>query len=805
MNNIKYTLLVFFMSSFLGYAQEIQVLDKTTQQAIPGVKFSAVFPKINVLSDQNGKIDVRIFEKADSVSVQFWTYKTQIIAFKDLKSMSKIELEADLVSISEVIVTANRWEEDKLHVPNRINKLDFKSVELQNPQTAADLLESSGYAFVQKSQLAGGSPQLRGFGTNKVMIVVDGVRMNNAIFRAGNLQNVISLDANSLEGTEILFGPGAVMYGSDAIGGVMDFKTLSAQFSKKPGENYVKGHVMGRYSTANQERTKGFHFNYGLQKWAFLTSATFSQYGDLRAGSNGNSHFLRPSYQKTISGKDSTFVNDDPSLQLNSGFSQYNVIQKIRFAPSKNWNIDYAFNYSETSNAARYDRLIIDNNKDGNLDYAEWFYGPQRWMMNSLNIVNRSKNKLYDQMRLTLALQNYEESRHDRKFNNAKLRNQTEGVRAYSANLDFDKKISDKLTVFYGGEAIVNQVSSKANRVNVFTLQEEDVNTRYPTGSTWQAYGIYANARYALSTKWNLNAGVRYSHFFMQADFDTSAFVLPFTTAKNSNGALNGSLGLVFNPNERTQVYANVSTGFRAPNIDDIGKVFESEPGSVVVPNVNLKPEYAYNAELGFVKSFKNRLKLDGAAYYTYLNNALARRNFQFNGNDSIVYDGVLSQVQAIQNITNAYVYGVQGGFTLAILKGLSLKSTINWQIGKEQSEDSLILYPKSHVAPLFGRTTLSYERRKFRTDFYVVYNGQMNAEDLPLNDRNDPIFAQDQNGNSFTPSWMTLNLKFAYYASKNVVFTAGVENITDQLYRSFGSGISSPGRNFIFSVKGIF
>ncbi len=113
------------------------------------------------------------------------------------------------------------------------------------------------------------------------------------------------------------------------------------------------------------------------------------------------------------------------------------------------------------------------------------------------------------------------------------------------------------------------------------------------------------------------------------ADFDTSAFPFPFVHAENNKGALNGNIGLVFAPNNRLQVYVNASTGFRAPNIDDMGKVFESEPGSVVVPNADLKPEYAYNAEIGAAKAFNNFLKLDASVFYTYLDHALARRTFQ--------------------------------------------------------------------------------------------------------------------------------------------------------------------------------
>ena len=796
-------LLLGFFSVAIG--QEITVVDKTTQQPIPGVEVSwkRGIAEIKSLTDSEGKVSLVNYNEKSAITFRYKSYKKLTIDTQVFKG-TKVEMEEDLTSLDEVIITVNRWEQDKIKVPNRINKIESKEIAFQNPQTAADVLENTGYAFIQKSQLAGGSPQLRGFGTNRILLVVDGVRMNNAIFRSGNLQNVISLDANTLENAEILFGPGAVMYGSDAMGGVMDFRTSNYQFSttSKP---LVNGSIIGRYSTANQEQTKSFKFNYGLQKWAFLSAASFSEYGDLRAGTHGNSYFLRPTYQQTLFEKDTTLINSDPSLQRNSGYSQFNLIQKIAFKPNENWLFDYSINYSETSKAGRYDRLIVPGN-NGNLNFAEWYYGPQLFLMNRLGIVYSKKNRAFDQMRITAAIQNYSESRHDRRFNNVNLRNQYERVDAYSINLDFDKKFSARWSLFYGVETILNNVSSEANRINTKTLAETPTNTRYPDGSTWQSYGIYANTRFHINTKWTLHGGVRYSHFLIAATFDTAQFALPFNQAENSNGALNGSLGLVFNPNLTTQVYVNASTGFRAPNIDDIGKVFESGNGLVVVPNIDLRPEYVYSGEIGFVKSIANKLKIDGAIYYSYLQNALARRNFSYNGQDSILFDGQMSRVQAVQNSANGYVYGVQAGVNWSIWKGLSLRSTISYQVGEEQSADSLIFYPKSHVAPIFGRTSISYQIRKLRFDVYANYNGGVSYANMPLTERQDPlVYAKDSDGLPFSPSWMTLNAKMGFFPSKYVSIFIGIENITDQLYRTFGSGISAPGRNFIFTLRGTF
>lgn len=802
----KLTFIYFTLFYFIGhpdvFAQTLTVIDATTRQGIQGVVIYSKHPELSVITNTKGQAEISKFYEADTLYIRHVSYAMQTCSYDQIKLSSFIiELTQSDFPIDEVVVSASRWEQKETEIPFRVEKINMREVHFQNPQTAADLLGVSGYAYIQKSQLAGGSPMLRGFATNRVLLVVDGVRMNNAIFRLGNVQNVISLDAGSTESAEILFGPGAVIYGSDAIGGVMDFHTLSPKYTEND-KPLLLLNVMGRYSTASNEKTGHFDFNAGFRKWASVTSITYASYDDLRAGAHGNKYFLRPFYQKTIDGHDTIVANKDPQVQVSSGFSQFYIMQKICFKPVAAWDINYAFHYSSTSDAPRYDRLYLDSNGDGIFDNAEWYYGPQQWMMNRLEIKHTAGERFYDQMRLIAAWQDYEESRHDRKFNNQRLRNQTEHVSAYSLNIDMDKEISSKTKLFYGAEAVLNEIGSVANRVNINTHEATPTNTRYPDGSIWQAYGIYANAKYKIHEKLILNAGMRYSYYKVKAEFDTNMFPFPFVSARNNNGALNGSLGIVFMPRVSWQIYCNGSTGFHAPNIDDIGKVFDSEPGSVVVPNPGLKPEYAWNAEIGTSKAFGSLFRLDFSAYYTYLDNAFARRDFKYNGQDSLLYDGEMSRVQAIQNIARAYVYGVQAEIGISFGAGLGLTSILNFQRGEEQSEDSLIDYPLRHAAPLFGSTHLTYVRKNLKFDFYSNYNGKMNFDDLPLSERNDASpYAKDNDGNPFVPGWYTLNFKVAWYVSRYLAIHAGIENITDRLYRPFASGISAPGRNFVFAL----
>jgi len=584
---------------------------------------------------------------------------------------------------------------------------------------------------------------------------------------------------------------------------VMDFHTLTPRLSAK-GDLRIEGDAVARWSSANNEKTGSFNFNIGGSKWASMTSFTYADYDDLRMGSNGPEEYLRPVYQTRVNGEDRIVENDDPEVQVPTGYSQWNVLQKVRFRPSEDWDFTYNFQYSTTSDVPRYDRLI--ERRNGQLRSAEWYYGPQQWMMHSLNATHFSEGKLYDQARLVLAFQDYEESRNDRRFGRTSLRQRTETVQAFSANLDFDLSINEQSNLFYGLEAVYNDVGSTAFIEDIETGDTEPTSTRYPDGSTWQSYAAYVNYKNNLSPNWTLLAGARYNQVILNAPFDRTFFPFPFEEAEVNDGALNGSLGLVYRPTEDWQFNLNGSTGFRAPNVDDIGKVFDSEPGSVIVPNPDLQSEYAYNVDFGIVKTIADRVRVDVTGFYTILENALVRRNFQFNGQDSIIYDGTLSQVLALQNAARANVYGVQASVEAEINDKWSVATYLTWTEGEEENEETGENVPLRHAPPLFGNTQVNFEADRLRLSLAVDYNGEVAFEDLAPSERGKPqIYATDENGNPFSPSWYALNFRGSYQFNTTLQLNVGVDNITDQRYRPYSSGIVAPGRNFILALRARF
>ena len=707
-------------------------------------------------------------------------------------------------TLGEVVFSVNKWEQKLNEVPNKIVKINLNHAKVYNPQTTADLLGMTGAVFIQKSQLGGGSPMIRGFATNRVLIVVDGVRMNNAIYRAGNLQNVISIDALGLQNAEVIFGPGSLIYGSDAIGGVMDFHTLSPVLSTTSNIK-VTGNAVARYSTANKEKTGHFDFSIGGKKWGYLSSVTYSDFDDLKMGKNGgDASFLKPSYVERVNNADVVIANPDPRVQRFTGYSQWNILQKIRFKPTEHWNFEYAFHYSATSNVPRYDRLI--ETSGGNPSFAEWYYGPQAWKMHSLQVNHSKSNSLYSNLRVTAAMQDYEESRHDRRLNNARIRHQTERVDIFSLNIDANKTISAKDELYYGVEVVTNDVGSFGDRININNGTEEAVATRYPNGSTWDSYAIYGSYKSNISEKVTLTTGLRYNFARLFAPFDTTFFKFPFKEADISDGAITGNLGLVYRPDEASQLNFNFSTGFRIPNVDDVGKVFESIAGQITIPNPNLKPEYAYNLDIGYARNISKKVKFDITAFYTILDNAIVRRPSTFNGQDSIVYDGAMSQVVAYQNVAKANVWGIQAGIEFFFGDHFSWLLQGNWIEGTETDDAKDEKVPLRHAPPFYGNTNLRFRTGKLFAELYAFYNGHIKNEDLaPSEQAKTFIYAKDANGKPFCPSWYTLNVKGGYSVTKNLAITLGLENLTNQQYRPYSSGIVAPGTNFIISLRGSF
>ena len=789
----------------IGHGQTATILSKEGKIPLESVLLYSENPNIQGITNKNGQVDLSPFMSVEKIDIRYLGYKPVIVSYSSIKEKKFIiYLEEAGITLDEMVISASRWQESSKGIPSKIRTISTSDVQLLQPQTAADLLGISGEVSIQKSQQGGGSPMIRGFATNRLLYVIDGVRMNTSIFRAGNLQNVISLDPFTIENTEVIFGPGSVIYGSDAIGGVMNFQTIKPRLSVDKKWD-IHANISSRYSSANKEETTHGTLHIGTKQLASVTSYSFNQFGDLKMGKYGPDSYLRPYYVDQVENMDKIIQNANPRIQVPSGYDQQNVMQKFLYKPSERWEIQYGFHRSATTSYPRYDRLI-EVNTAGMPVSAVWNYGPQIWQMNHFSVQHFGDNLLYDALTFRMAHQYFEESRIDRNFsgsNRYRLRTQVEKVNALSINIDL-KKTLKKGILYYGLESVGNKVSSQATAKNIQTESPILVADRYPQ-ARWNSYAIFGNYQYPVSKKYTAQLGIRYNLFNMEADFSRNLAFLPFAfkTTNIQNGAFSGNAGLVISPDDKTKISLNAATGFRAPNVDDMGKLFDFVSGEVVVPNIDLTAEIAYNGEINLSKLIGNSLKIDLTGYYTYLQNAMVRRATKVDGKDSILYNGKMSKAYSIQNAAFAEIYGFHAGFEIDLPLGFYLSSRYNVQIGKEELNNGATTNSR-HAAPAFGLSTLGYKKEKIHLQFYAVYSASVSYENLNEEERQKPaIYARDENGKPYSPSWYTLNIKGMFTVFKSSTLNIGLENLTNQRYRTYSSGIVAPGFNAIigFSV----
>ncbi|MFM7301152.1 MAG: TonB-dependent receptor domain-containing protein, partial [Crocinitomicaceae bacterium] len=284
---------------------------------------------------------------------------------------------------------------------------------------------------------------------------------------------------------------------------------------------------------------------------------------------------------------------------------------------------------------------------------------------------------------------------------------------------------------------------------------------------------------------------------------DKTFFPFPFNDIHQNHQAINGNLGLIVMPTNDLRMTFNASTGFRAPNVDDLAKVFESVPGKVIVPNPNLKAEFSYTGDFGISYQLTKGITASANTYFTYLTNALTVAKGTFDGQDSVFYDGELSEVMTTTNAGKAFVTGFEGALYGQFNENFGITATVNYTYGRiilseknVSGKDSLT--PLDHIPPVFGKLSLTYNKGKFRSEFFMNYSGWKLLKDYNLN-------GEDNYSNALTegmPSWYTLNARVGYMFSNNLTLQLACENLLDQNYRNFASNISAPGRNFIVTLR---
>jgi hemoglobin/transferrin/lactoferrin receptor protein len=704
--------------------------------------------------------------------------------------------------LEEVVISANKIPEQRRTVAQQVRVITPAFIRNFNAQSTADLISNSGVVAMQKSQQGGGSPILRGFEASRVLLVIDGVRMNNAIYRAGHLQNMITLDNNVLDRAEILFGPSSTVYGSDALGGVIHFYTRNPELAKEGEGVKFSGNAFTRYGSANHEKTGHVDFTLGSKKFGSLTSFTFSDFGDLRMGEKTNSVWGEPFGVRTQYAErspdntsDVLVQNSDPFVQKFSGYKQWDLLQKVLYRHSDRISHTLNFQYSNSTNVPRYDRLT-DPQGNG-LRYSEWYYGPQKRLLTLYQMRVNELGRFADGMTTTLSYQRLEESRYDRRFNNNNRNERVENVNVFGLTVDFQKKIGNN-SLRYGIDGQFNAVKSTAHRYNAATGEITPQSTRYPDGdNSMNLMAAYATHTLHINSDWTLNDGIRVGGSWLHSTFiDKTFFPFPFNEVKQNYLVSSANLGIIYTPTTWKFSFMT-STGYRAPNIDDMTKVFDSSPGNVVVPNPNLTSEKTVNGDLSITKFFGSKVRAEGVLFGTQFYDAIVVLPSTFNGQSNIDYSGTPSNVLSPQNKGKAYLYGYSMSVRADLTDHIVITASHNYTHGRVKNEGATET-PLDHIAPAFGRAAVQYNTDKFRSELFTNFSGWKYLGNYSSSGEDNLQYATAKG----MPSWYTINIRASYELSKMFTIQAGIDNLLDLQYRTFASGINAPGRNIFGTLR---
>jgi hemoglobin/transferrin/lactoferrin receptor protein len=732
--------------------------------------------------------------------------------------------------LETIVISGSKFAEKKKNIIQKIDIISSKDIKKANAQNMGDLLMSTGNVFVQKSQQGGSSPVIRGFEASRVLLVVDGVRMNNAIYRSGHLQNIITVDQNILERVEVLQGPSSTLYGSDALGGAVHMMTRDPKLSVDGKKINLASNVLTRYSSVNNEKTIHADFNVGGKKWGSLTSFSFSDFGDMRMGKKDRKGFegfgTRPYYIQPFDGinGDTILKNNNDRLQRFSGYSQTDFLQKILFKQNENTSHVLNFQLSTSSDVPRYDRL--QDVRNGSLRFASWYYGPQERRMLSYHFNHHAISGFFQEYNAVASFQDIEESRITREFKRYdRLDKRLENIKVGGLTLDARRK-TKKDEIVTGIDIQMNDLHSIGIRTNLLTNQVSALDSRYPNGkNNMNLAALYVqHLRKIKEGKWVLNEGLRFQYSSLYSNItDNSFFQLPVTEVRQKNSAFTGNIGLIYNTSKDSRIRMGYASGFRSPNIDDLSKIFESSTAAkqVVVPNPDLKPEYTHNLDFGWNQSLGSYLSMELSFYHTRFSNAIVKAPFQLNGQDSIVYYNVKSQVLASQNVNKANVLGgsieMNGRWgkywkasgSYSIVKGnFEVDKNTTTTLYQRQLNGSYALVktntgrkPLDHIPPSFGKISIGYDNQKWYAELFFMYNGWKRLDAYNPDGEDNAQYATSQG----TSAWQTWNMRAGYSVGKSLQLQVACENMLDLNYRYFASGFSAGGRNLMLSLRGSF
>jgi outer membrane receptor protein involved in Fe transport len=637
-------------------------------------------------------------------------------------------------------VTAQRHEMNVFDVPQSMTVMDQREIARKIPRSTPEALMESAGVWMQKTNHGGGSPFIRGLVGNQVLVLVDGIRLNNTTFRYGPNQYLNTIDPSQIERIEILRGSGSVLYGSDALGGVINIVTKQPNFSND-GIHFISNLYL-KYMSSNMEKSGRIELGFSSSRMAVLGGFSMKDFGDLKAGG-------------------------DLGTESPSGYSEINGDLKAVVRLSSKQLLTMSYQNVNQYDIPRFDQVTQRG-------YLKYSFDPQTRQMAYLKFESFLSSKWVDSFGITTSWQQSTEGRIKEKRGERIRTTEEDDVDVYGLSFKLHSKPLKIWTMSYGVDYYYDKVHSWRRDLDLESNTVVEKRGLYPDGATAKSLAVFIN-NLIVFKKLSINFGGRFNHYSLSAVDET------FNNLRISPEAWVSSASFMYSIHQDHKLTTSVSQGFRAPNINDMSSLGGFDYG-IEVPGVNLSPEKTMNFEFVY-KSRMNHAALSLAVYRTNLFDLIDRVQSTFNG--SAYYEN--QRVYQKQNIDKAYIQGLEAEFELVISPQLVVFNHIIYTIGQKLSTEE----PMRRIPPLNGQVGLRWSDEKgVWGEARLLFAGKQDR--LSQGDIDDHRIPEGG-----TPGWITVNIRGGYSFGSSLDLTMGLQNLFNKAYRMHGSGVDAYGRSF--------
>lgn len=675
--------------------------------------------------------------------------------------------------------------------------VDRQEIIKRSSKTTAEALREEPGVFVQKTGHGGGSANLRGFSSNQILLLVDGIRLNNSTYRLGNHQYLTTVDPFALDRLEVYYGPNSVAFGTDALGGAINSISFSPRLVSYPGKSKTVLSQTFRYATIDNESSGHMRGSYESNRLAVTVGLSAKSFGHLKRGTQGPN----PAIENATNG----------TQQFPTAFDAWDTDLKLLMRPAEEHVITAAYQRSEQIEVPRYDKYE-------NEGFHRWIYDPQ---IRELGYVRYAHYKLRSEKLSSLALTprtepHYQltvsrnrqvEGRRIQADPASEITHERDGVTTWGVSAEARLRVRGHHTTLAGADFYSDLVESGRQFETPGEAPRLDAQGRFPNESTYRSGGIFVLEKFRLFHSLDIEAGLRYSHFRAAFSPQDSTLLVPGSEeVVQTFDALSGSIGasrrIRFDSwnNVSHRVFGSVATAFRAPNLSDITKLGESKGTTFEVPNYNLDPEEVINYELGlsgekqFWRGRYSQISWGITGFYSDISNTLASTDTTFAGESFVIVGGDTLSVRTKENQGDANVRG-----TTLSLEVREAAWTVRTSATFMRGENTTIGEPLGGIPPHFGNASvMTNDLAGPGGRLALTTRWARGQYRLSADDKDDPRIPGG------TPGWTIWHVRYSRGISEmpgKPILVIGLENILDRNYREHGSGVNGPGRSLAVSL----